>query len=151
MCQGCVRKMKEANKTQIVEFLITCSPCWQQLWAQQRTFCRSPGREKEALRFYFKSLADIWHLTSLACVDLVFVLLWVLTSASIRIYSISSLMMIWKVSRINLTSRIHCVRQCDASADYILLHTPRELMISSKDRDNIETKRKIISNEIMMI
>ena len=36
--------------------------------------------KKEALRFYYKFVADIWHLTSLACVDLVFVLLWVLTS-----------------------------------------------------------------------
>ena len=35
-------------------------------------------------------------------------------------------MIIWKVSRTNLTSRIHCVRQCDASANYILLHTPIE-------------------------
>ena len=40
-----VGKRKEAIKTQIVEFLITCSPCWQQLWAQPRTFCRSPGKE----------------------------------------------------------------------------------------------------------
>ena len=51
-------------------------------------------------------------------------------------------MIIWKVSSTNSTWRIQCVRQCDASADYILLRTPRELMVSSTDRDNDDRNDK---------
>ena len=38
-----LRKWKKPSRHN-VGFLTTCSPCWQQLWAQPRTFCRSPGK-----------------------------------------------------------------------------------------------------------
>ena len=81
MCQRCVRTMIEAIKQdRMLDF-------WQPalLTGSSLRHNNAPSAvllgKKEALRFYFKFVADIWHLTSLACVDLVFVLLWVLTSA----------------------------------------------------------------------